>query len=38
MLEIVRADYVADYRVRVRFNAGEEGIVDLREALWGAGL
>jgi hypothetical protein len=35
MLEIVRAEYVADYRVRVRFNTGEEGIVDLGEALWG---
>jgi len=35
MLEVVRAEYVADYRVRVRFNTGEEGIVDLREALWG---
>ncbi len=35
MLEVVRAEYVADYRVRVRFNTGEEGIVDLRDALWG---
>lgn len=35
MLEVVRAEYVADYRVRVCFNTGEEGIVDLREALWG---
>ena len=35
MLEVVRAEYDAEYRVRVCFNTGEEGIVDLREALWG---
>jgi len=35
MLEVVNAEYVADYRIRVRFNTGEEGAVDLREALWG---
>ena len=35
MLEVVQAEYVSDYRVHVRFNNGEEGIVDLSEALWG---
>jgi len=35
MLEVVRAEYIADYKVRVRFNTGEEGVVDLRGALWG---
>jgi hypothetical protein len=35
MLEVVRAEYVADYKVRICFNTGEEGIVDLSEALWG---
>ena len=35
MLEVVNAEYVADHKVRIRFNNGEEGIVDLSEALWG---
>jgi len=35
MLEVVSAEYVDGYRVRVRFNTGEEGVVDLSEALWG---
>jgi len=35
MLEVVNAEYVADYRIRVRFNTGEEGVADLRDALWG---
>jgi hypothetical protein len=35
MLEVVNAKYVADYKIRIRFNTGEEGIVDLSEALWG---
>ena len=35
MLEVVSAEYVADYRIRIRFDTGEEGIVDLRNALWG---
>ncbi len=35
MLEVVSAEYVAEYRIRVCFNTGEEGVVDLRDALWG---
>jgi hypothetical protein len=35
MLEVVSAEYIADYRIRIRFNDGEEGVVNLSEALWG---
>ncbi len=34
-LEIVNAEYLEDYKIRVHLNTGEEGIVDLRDALWG---
>lgn len=36
MLELVSAEYVNEYRIRVCFNNGECGIVDLKDALWGA--
>lgn len=29
------AEYVADYRIRVRFADGREGEIDLAEELWG---
>ena len=35
MLEIVSAEYMEGYRIRVRFTTGESGIVDLEDALWG---
>ena len=35
MLEVTTAQYIAGYRIRVRFNNGREGIVDLTEVLWG---
>lgn len=35
MLEIVEAEYVEGYTVRVKFNNGESGVVDLSQALWG---
>lgn len=35
MLEVVDAKYVDGYRIHVRFNNGEEGVVDLTESLWG---
>jgi len=35
MLELVQAEYVSGYKLRVRFNSGEAGIVDLSDALWG---
>ena len=35
MLEVTEARYVDGYRILVRFNNGEEGVVDLADALWG---
>jgi len=35
MLEVTAADYIEQFRIRVRFNNGEEGIVDLADSLWG---
>ncbi len=35
MLEVVSARHVADYAIEVRFNNGQGGIVDLKDALWG---
>ena len=35
MLEVTAAEYVEGYRIRVSFNNGESGIVDLEAALWG---
>jgi hypothetical protein len=35
MLELTSAEYAADYKIRLCFNNGESGIVDLKESLWG---
>lgn len=35
MLHVVRAEYVADHRVRLWFNDGVEGEVDLADVLTG---
>jgi hypothetical protein len=35
MLEVTNAVYVEGYKVRIRFNNGETGVVDLEESLWG---
>jgi hypothetical protein len=35
MLEITKAEYLDGYRVRLHFNNGEEGVVDLKDSLWG---
>jgi len=35
MLELNQAKYLAGYRIQVRFNTGEAGIVDLASSLWG---
>ena len=35
MLEVTSAEYIEGYRIRVRFNNGEGGVVDLKDALWG---
>ena len=35
MLEVVAAEYVSGYKIRVEFNTGVSGEVDLGDALWG---
>lgn len=35
MLEVTSAEYVEGYKIRVRFNDGAAGIVDLADAFWG---
>jgi hypothetical protein len=35
MLEVIHAEYVAEYKIHLRFNNGEEGVVDLKNSLWG---
>jgi hypothetical protein len=35
MLEVIDAEYIEGYKIRVRFNNGACGIVDLGDALWG---
>jgi hypothetical protein len=35
MLEVTSAQYLDGYRISLRFNNGNEGEVDLRDALWG---
>ena len=34
MLEVKTAQYVGQFRIRVQFNNGDEGVVDLADALW----
>ena len=35
MLEVTSAEYVEGYKIRVSFNTGQSGIVDLKDDLWG---
>ena len=35
MLEVTKAEYLEGYKIRVSFNTGETGTVDLKDALWG---
>lgn len=35
MLEVTTAEYLGGHRLRLRFSNGDEGIVDLSDALWG---
>jgi hypothetical protein len=35
MLRVIAAEYVDGYRLRVSFNTGHSGVVDLQGALWG---
>ena len=33
MVWIIKAEYVADYKIRVTFNNDESGIIDLKDAI-----
>jgi hypothetical protein len=35
MLEVTGAEYVEGYKIRLRFSNGEQGMVDLKDCLWG---
>jgi len=35
ILHILEAEYIQDYKVRVRLNDGSEGVANLESALWG---
>ena len=35
MLEVSSAQYIEGHKIRVSFNTGQSGIVDLKDALWG---
>jgi len=35
MLALVQAEYLDGYRLKVWFDTGEEGVVDLANSLWG---
>jgi len=35
VLEIVNAEYLDGYRTRLRLSNGEDGVVDLKDSLWG---
>ena len=35
MLEVTAAEYIDQFRIRIRFNNGDEGIVNLADSLWG---
>lgn len=35
MPRIVEGRYVSDFIIRLRFDDGKDGVVDLREELWG---
>jgi hypothetical protein len=35
LIKLVDAKYIADYKIQVRFNNGEQKIIDLKDQLWG---
>ncbi len=35
MLEVICADYVDGYKIRLSFNNGESGVINLKDSLWG---
>jgi hypothetical protein len=35
VLEVASAEYLEGYKIRLRFNNGRTGVVDLKDSLWG---
>ncbi len=35
MIEVVEARFESDYILKLKFNTGQEGLVDLSDQLWG---
>ena len=36
MLEVIQAEYVEGYKLKLSFSSGERGVVNMADALWGA--
>jgi hypothetical protein len=36
MIEVIKAEYIEEYRILITFNNGASGVADLKQALWGA--
>lgn len=34
-IHVVEAQYISDYKIRLKFNDDIEGVVDLKDELWG---
>ncbi|MEI6386311.1 MAG: DUF2442 domain-containing protein [Spirochaetota bacterium] len=34
-LEVVGAEYIEDYKIRITLNSGQCGIIDFKDELWG---
>ena len=35
MIEIIKAQYIEDYKIFIEFKDGSSGLVDLKDDLWG---
>jgi hypothetical protein len=35
MIEVSHARHIGGYRIEIKFNTGESGVVDLAQSLWG---
>lgn len=35
LIKVIKAQYLGEYKISLKFNDGSEGIVDLKNHLWG---
>ncbi len=35
MIEIIKAEYIAEYKLKLEFNNGNSGFIDLKDHIWG---